>query len=387
MDPWPRAAPPRAPRAGAACGVAPSSSRTVNSGSSARTVPAPTKIASGPGPQAMDVAAGLLPGDPAAGAVGCGGPRIEAGGHLQDDPGPAGGAVLEIRRQLLAHLVGAAPTVTSIPAARSAATPRPATMGVGVLDGDDHPGHAGRDDGVGTGRRPPMVGAGLQGGEQGRPPGVESPARANAATSACGPPGGAVAPSKTCAGSWPETTTQPTQGFGAVVPRTDVGHRHGSMHQIAVGALATVGRSRRLLDRAWLLSDLAVESHCRCPNNRTRFSLCREAQVGAVVTPGPGSRDRTEADSLPGACPRQPRARDQARWRPSPWPPNPAPVSARARAPQRSRGENRSVRSATMTDRSVKVTSAAEPAGIGDGRVRLVDVDHHVLIEQHAQRG
>ena len=48
-----------------------------------------------------------------------------------------------------------------------------------------------------------------------------APARARAVTSACGPPGGAVAPSKTCDGSAAETTTQPTQGFGAVVPRTE----------------------------------------------------------------------------------------------------------------------------------------------------------------------
>ena len=72
------------------------------------------------------------PGDPPAGAVGRGGPRIEAGGHLQDHPGLPGGAVLEVRGQLLADLLGAAePTLTAMPAARSCSTPRPATWGSG----------------------------------------------------------------------------------------------------------------------------------------------------------------------------------------------------------------------------------------------------------------
>ena len=51
-------------------------------------------------------------------------------------------------------------------------------LGVGVLDADDDPGHPRRDDGVGTGRRAAMVGAGLQGHvERGRP---------RAASPACG---------------------------------------------------------------------------------------------------------------------------------------------------------------------------------------------------------
>ena len=66
-----------------------------------------------------------------------------------------------------------------------------------------------------------MVGARLEGGEQGRPVAWSSPARASAVISACGPPGGAVGPSKVRDGSTPETTTQPTQGLGAVVPRTE----------------------------------------------------------------------------------------------------------------------------------------------------------------------
>ena len=98
---------------------------------------------------------------------------------------------------------------------------------VGVLDADDDPGHPRRDDGVGARRRPPVVGAGLQGDvERGAPGGVTRP-RPGPPPRRGGRPGGAVAPSKTgrrIVGPAPRsaagTTTQPTQGLGAVVERT-----------------------------------------------------------------------------------------------------------------------------------------------------------------------
>ena len=66
-----------------------------------------------------------------------------------------------------------------------------------------------------------MVGAGLQRGEQGRPPGVEIAGLGQRHDFGVRASRRAVAPSKTCAGSWPEMMTQPTHGFGAVVPRTE----------------------------------------------------------------------------------------------------------------------------------------------------------------------
>ena len=46
---------------------------------------------------------------------------------------------------------------------------------VGVFNANDHSGDARGDDGVGTGRRPTLVGTGLEGREQGRTPRVPFP--------------------------------------------------------------------------------------------------------------------------------------------------------------------------------------------------------------------
>ena len=89
---WTRApggACPSTTRSGWACST-PSSRRTVSSGSSARTVPAPTRTASERARRQVHVAAGGLPGDPAAGAVGGGRAGVQAGRHLEHDPGLPG---------------------------------------------------------------------------------------------------------------------------------------------------------------------------------------------------------------------------------------------------------------------------------------------------------
>ncbi len=65
-----------------------------------------------------------------------------------------------------------------------------------------------------------MVDARLQGGEKRRAFGMELARPGQCRDFGVGAPGGAVAPSKTCDGSTPDTTTQPTHGLGAVVPRT-----------------------------------------------------------------------------------------------------------------------------------------------------------------------
>ena len=150
-----------------------SSRRTVSSGSSARTVPGPDQHGVGAGAQAVDVLAGRLARDPATGAVGRRRAAVQAGRQLEHDPGLPGRAVLAVGGQLLGHLVGGHADGDVDPGGTQGGDAPTRHPLVRVLDADDDPGHPRRDDGVGAGRRAPVMGAGLEGHvERGAPGGL-----------------------------------------------------------------------------------------------------------------------------------------------------------------------------------------------------------------------
>ena len=157
-------------RARRAAGRGPSTWRTVSVGSSARTVPAPTIDGVALGPQAMGVAPGGSPGDPLARAVGRRGAPVERRRQLEHDVRPARAAVLQVRRELGPHLVGRTRRLVDLDA--GGAQPGDAVardVRVGVLDADDDPRDARRDDRVGARRGPAVVRAGLERREERRP--------------------------------------------------------------------------------------------------------------------------------------------------------------------------------------------------------------------------
>ena len=93
--------------------------------------------------------------------------------------------------------------------------------------------------------------------------------RERALASACGPPGGAVAPSNVVGTAVPNgggTITQPTQGFGAVLERTP-----------AASAIA-----RRMCTASSMGHVLVWGGSLLWWNYRTRFSFCRECLVRAL---------------------------------------------------------------------------------------------------------
>ncbi len=125
-----------------------STSRTVSSGSSARTVPAPTSTASEWARRrwtsrraASPVIQRLVPSGAAVRPS-----RLAA--IFSTTQGWPVLRCLTYGASCSATSSAATPSVTSMPAARRAATPRPATRAVGVLDADDDPGDARLDDGV-----------------------------------------------------------------------------------------------------------------------------------------------------------------------------------------------------------------------------------------------
>ncbi len=134
--------------------------------------------------------------------------------------------VLEVGGQLLGHLVGRHAHGDLDPGRTQGGDASAGHPGIGVLDADHDPGDARLDDGVGAGRGPPLVGARLEGGVQRGPPGRLARPGPGRSTSACGPPGGAVAPSNVVGSvvasgvALAGTTTLPTQGFGVVLART-----------------------------------------------------------------------------------------------------------------------------------------------------------------------
>ena len=141
----------------------------------------------------------------------------------------------------------ATPTVTSMPAARSAASPRPATWGSGSSTPTT------------TRATPAATMASVQGGvrpwwAQGSSvaysvaPRAASPAAVNAATSACGPPGGAVAPSKVvpaaaAVGRRHDHTAHPGIGCGAGTDRCGQRHRPAHVLHIVHGSRPRAGAS------------------------------------------------------------------------------------------------------------------------------------------------
>ena len=169
------------------------------------------------GPQAVGVGPGLRAGDPLAGPVGGGDPPVEGGGQLQDHPGPARAAVLQVGRQRCSDLVRPhTPTSTSMPASRSRRSPgrRPAGRGRRCRPppGARRP-RSGR-------RRTAACGRGgrtARGSRRRSRPRAEAPASSRATASAWGPPGGWVAPSAAGLVARRARSRSPTQGLGEVV--------------------------------------------------------------------------------------------------------------------------------------------------------------------------
>ena len=115
---------------------------------------------------------------------------------LSTTQGRPGAAVLQVGGQQLGDLVaGHARRRPRSRPRRSSVHPPARDPGVGVEHADHHPGHPGGHDGLGAGRGPALVGAGLEGGVEGGA-GGPVPGGGRATTSAWGPPGGSVAPSK-----------------------------------------------------------------------------------------------------------------------------------------------------------------------------------------------
>ena len=125
----------------------------------------------------------------------------------------------EVRRQLLGDGGGLDADGDVDAGGPQGGDPGAGDQRVGILDADDDPGDAGGHD------RRRRTAASARGGCRARAcvtsvaPRAASPAAASATRSACGPPGGWVAPVAMIEPS-PDTTTAPTQGFGAVLVRT-----------------------------------------------------------------------------------------------------------------------------------------------------------------------
>ena len=116
--------------------------------------------------------------DPLAVAGVGGDPPVEALGPLADDPGPGGGAELDVGGEQAAGLVLHDSGDDLDPAAAQRRQALAADVFVGVFHGCDHPGDLRLEDGFGAGRGLAVVAAGLQGDVQGRP-GRVGPGRAS----------------------------------------------------------------------------------------------------------------------------------------------------------------------------------------------------------------
>ena len=127
------------------------------------------------------------------------------------------------------------PSGTSTARGLERSKPGPGDLPVRVSDAGDDTGDAGPDE------RARCTAASDRGGRRARgshrPCRLElaPPAAARAAISACGPPGGAVAPSPTTSPA-ASTMTQPTHGLGDVVVRTPLGELDRSGHVALVSA-------------------------------------------------------------------------------------------------------------------------------------------------------
>jgi hypothetical protein len=118
-------------------------------------------------PDAVRVGPGLGPGDPLRGAVGGGGASVETRRGLEEGERPTRTPLVEVGREQCVRSPGTGPRLDHDAGVPQVGDAAPGDPGVGVLDRDDDAGDAGCDQGVGAGRRAPVVGAGFEGDEGG----------------------------------------------------------------------------------------------------------------------------------------------------------------------------------------------------------------------------
>ena len=126
----------------------------------------------------MDVRTGLGPCNPGARTVRRGDSAVQRPGELQHDIGTVGPPMLEIGRENLLHLQLGHPYFDLDASMTESFYPGASDMGIGVEHPNDDTADLCGDQRVGAGRRPPRVGAGLEGHVHGRaegprPRGVE----------------------------------------------------------------------------------------------------------------------------------------------------------------------------------------------------------------------
>jgi hypothetical protein len=230
------------------------------------------------GPQRVGVGAGLGAGDPLAGAIGGGGPAVEGGGQLQDDPGPAGRPVLQVGGELRGDLAGGDADIDRDAGRPQAFDTAPRHPRVGIGHPHDDPGDPGGDEGIGARAGPSGVRARFERDVGGRPPAplARRRQRGDLGVRAAGRGGGA---GERLAVGGDEHAADPRvrRGEGADAP----GRSHGCAHRLDVvhpGPLpagrARDGRSRTHLAPIRTHHTLRVEH--RRPWNSTRSALARE---------------------------------------------------------------------------------------------------------------
>ena len=122
-----------------------------------------------------------------------------------------------------------APFPPRMPAARSLARPLPFTSGIGILERGHDAAHAGRDEGVGAGRRAAVVAAGLERHVGGRALRRLAAGRERHRLGVRPRPARACQPSPMMRP--PCAITQPTFGFGVAVSRPRAASASGARHQ------------------------------------------------------------------------------------------------------------------------------------------------------------
>ena len=166
------------------------------------------------GTESMGVGAGFGSGDPLRGAVGRCRPAIEAGGKLGDHEWTTRSSMVEVRGKLLGDEIGTDADGDLNPRRLERADALAGDVTVGITDPDDDPSNAGLDEGVTARTGATGVITRLECGVERRTAYRVGAGGIGATRSAWRPPGGSVAPSKTCPSR--ATTTAPTQGLGEV---------------------------------------------------------------------------------------------------------------------------------------------------------------------------